>query len=132
MWLFNQASPATRISLTYITIGALTVVWTTVWFVFLYNHPPEHGIVYYVCTGFLITGIALLGIGFGLGSIGRASRPADGVAAQTSPTDAAAQAGTVVVPVSAAPALANGTTVPPPAAAIHVPAVAPPVSGSVR
>jgi len=77
MWFLNQTSPATRVSLTYITVGALTVVWTSVWMAYLYNNPPTSNSPWYLSTGFLVTGMTLLVIGFCLGWIGRASRPAD-------------------------------------------------------
>jgi RsiW-degrading membrane proteinase PrsW (M82 family) len=77
MWLFNQASSAARISLTYITIGAMSVIWTGVWYVYLYNNPPETHSVFYLCAGFLVTGLILILIGFGLGHIGRSAQCAD-------------------------------------------------------
>jgi len=73
----HQTSPPARVSLTYITIGALLIVWSGVWFAFLYNHPPENTRTYYWVTGSLITGVTLLIIGVSLGRIGRASRSAE-------------------------------------------------------
>ncbi len=77
MWVFGQASSAARAALTYITVGALTVIWTVVWFVYLRNHPPETNTVYYFCGGLLATGLALMVIGFAVGRIGRTARRAD-------------------------------------------------------
>jgi hypothetical protein len=77
MWLFNQGSTAARTALIYITAGALVVIWTVVWYIYLHNNPPETNSVYYWCTGFLMTGLAFVLIGFGLGRIGRAARHAD-------------------------------------------------------
>ncbi len=77
MWLFNQASSAARTSLVYITVGAMTVIWTAVWYVYLYNNPPESHSVYYWCTGVLASGLALVLIGLALGRIGRSARGAD-------------------------------------------------------
>ena len=77
MWLFNQASSAARISLIYITVGAMSVVWTGVWYVYLFNNPPETHGAYYWCAGFLVTGLILMLLGFGLGHIGRAAQRAD-------------------------------------------------------
>ena len=77
MWLFNKASSAARISLTYITIGAMSVIWSGVWYVYLYNNPPEAHGVFYWCAGFLVTGLMLILIGFGLGHIGRSAQSAD-------------------------------------------------------
>src|SRR5207248_3825186 len=76
-WLFNQSSTAARTSLVYITVGAMTVIWTGVWYVFLYNNPPETQSVYYWCTGFLVSGLALVLIGLALGRIGCSARGAD-------------------------------------------------------
>lgn len=77
MWLFNQASSAAHISLTYITIGAMSVTWTGVWYVYLYNNPPATHGVFYWCAGLLVTGLVLILIGFGLGHIGRSAQCAD-------------------------------------------------------
>ncbi len=77
MWLFGQASSAARAALIYITVGALMVIWTAVWFVYLRNHPPENSAVYYFCGGLLATGAVLMAIGFGVGRIGRTARHAD-------------------------------------------------------
>lgn len=77
MWFFNQTSSAARIATAYITAGALIVVWTTVWYVYLHNNPPESGIFYYLCSGLFITGLTLAFIGLGLGKIGRVSKSAD-------------------------------------------------------
>jgi hypothetical protein len=118
MWIFNQTSPATRISLVYITTGALTVIWTSVWYAYLYRNPPEGHGVFYVIAGLLISGITLLGIGLGLGWIGRASRPADDVAAHT-PEGPAVVA---MTPAAATPIVAN----PPAPAASTPPAPLPP------
>jgi hypothetical protein len=77
MWLFNRSSSAARVALIYITVGAMIVIWTGVWCVFLHNNPPDTTSVYYLVGGLLVTGLTFLGIGFGLGSIGRAARHAD-------------------------------------------------------
>jgi hypothetical protein len=77
MWLFHQSSSAARTALIYITVGALIVIWTGVWFVYLRNNPPETTNVYYLIGGLAVTGATFLGIGFGLGRIGRAARHAD-------------------------------------------------------
>jgi len=77
MWLFNQASSTARISLTYITLGAMSVIWTVVWYVYLCNNPPESHGVFYWCAGFLVTGLILILIGFGLGHFGRSAQRAD-------------------------------------------------------
>jgi hypothetical protein len=77
MWLFTQASSAARTALIYITAGAVMVIWTLVWYLYLYNNPPETNSADYWCGGLLMTGLALMVIGFGLGRIGRAARHAE-------------------------------------------------------
>jgi hypothetical protein len=76
MW-FKQSFTAGRTALIYITAGTLTVVWATVWYVYLFNNPAETQNAYYWCTGFLVTGLALVLIGLGLGRIGRSAQAAD-------------------------------------------------------
>ena len=70
-------SPATRTAITYITAGALVVIWTIVWFIYLRNNPPSSSTTYYIVGGFMASGVILLMIGLGLGSIGRSARQAD-------------------------------------------------------
>jgi len=104
MWLFNQASSAARISLTYITVGAMSVVWTGVWYVYLYNNPPEAHGAFYWCAGFLVTGLILILIGFGLGHIGRSAQRADLPPQQAAPAVLNTQpASASPVPVPASP-----------------------------
>jgi hypothetical protein len=118
MPLLSNPSPATRTALSYITVGSLTVVWTGIWYVFLYNNPPEpDSTAYYWCTGFLVTGLALLCIGLGLGRIGRAAQRAELIRIEaTSPaatTDAHVgernSSGAEVVPAVAPAAALAGT-----------------------
>jgi RsiW-degrading membrane proteinase PrsW (M82 family) len=75
MWLFTFT--AARTALTYITLGALTVIWAGVWYIYLYNNPPVTQTAYYWCRGFLLTGLTLAVIGFGLSLINRSVQPAD-------------------------------------------------------
>jgi hypothetical protein len=87
MWFFNQTSTAARTALIYITAGALTVIWTGVWYVYLHNNPPETSNPYYWCGGLLLTGLTLMVIGFGLGRIGRSARHAETPATIASPLE---------------------------------------------
>ena len=75
--LINLTSPAARAALIYITVGTLILIWSGVWFVYLRNNPPESDNVFYLCGGCLVSGFALLGIGLGVGTIGRNARHAD-------------------------------------------------------
>jgi hypothetical protein len=58
-------------SLTYITIGAILAIWSSVWF---FGIQPETRVSQSVCAGLFLTGIVFLAIGFGIGQIGRAAR----------------------------------------------------------
>jgi hypothetical protein len=123
MWFFSsQASPGTRVSLGYITVGALIVVWTGVWFWYLRDNPPETSIPYYFSTGCLVTGFVLLIIGFGVGAIARGSRAADATTAQASgnsvvASEVAAPPAVAVQPPPVVRVAPNG----PPAAAAAAP-----------
>ena len=75
MWLFTFT--AARTALTYITVGVLTVIWSGVWYIHLYNNPPATQTAYYWCSGFLLTGLTLAVIGFGLSMINRSAKPAN-------------------------------------------------------
>ena len=100
MWYFSQQpSSAARISLVYITVGALSVIWTSVWYVYLHNNPPDANNVYYLCGGFLVTGLALMLIGFMVGQIGRSARPADIVPHEVTPVIATPPAAGAVAAV---------------------------------
>jgi hypothetical protein len=101
MWIFSQASAAARTALMYITAGALIVIWTAVWYVYLHNNPPETNTVYYWCGGMLASGLSLLLIGFGIGRIGRAAKHADAPTQVVPPVVANPQTGSVVLPSNA-------------------------------
>ena len=63
----SKPSGAAPASLFYITLGALMTVWSGIWFMYLRNHDGSgHSGQFYICTGFLITGLVLLAIGFTL------------------------------------------------------------------
>jgi hypothetical protein len=112
MWVFNQQpSSAARTSLIYITFGAISVIWTGVWYIYLHNNPPDETSVYYWCGGFLVTGLTLMLIGFMVGQIGRSARHADIAPQEVTQPILTPQAPTAA-PVAAAPALnANGVLV---------------------
>ena len=64
--MLPSTSSAARTALVYITVGALLVIWTGVWFVYLRNSAPENAAPYYWCGGLVITGITLIVIGLGI------------------------------------------------------------------
>jgi hypothetical protein len=88
MPMLTKPSAAAKMALAYITIGSLMIVWTGVWFAYLYHNYTfsEHQSVWYVCTALLLTGLTLLVIGLGLGRIGRAARKAELPPSEATPT----------------------------------------------
>ena len=126
MWLVNQTSTAARTALIYITVGALTVIWTVMWYVYLFNNPSETQSAYYWCTGFLVTGVALVFIGLGLRRIGRSARHAD-----LPPAEVPAAAVNLQPTVATVPAAALAPVhVTSPAVALNAPAVLAPPQGT--
>jgi hypothetical protein len=80
-----SSSPSARISLAYITGGALIQVWSWLWFLWLHRHPPASDGPWFVCYGLIFTGVVLLVIGLSLGAIGRAARPAEVLSHEITP-----------------------------------------------
>jgi hypothetical protein len=64
-------------ALFYVTFGALMMVWTAIWFIYLQRHQPVRDATWLWCLGFFLTGLTFLGIGLTVGHIGRAARKAD-------------------------------------------------------
>jgi hypothetical protein len=128
MPVLSKPSAAAFTALTYITLGALIDVWSAIWYIYLANTGrASNDPVWYWCYGFLLTGLALLVIGFGLGQIGRSARhaelPPEEVTAQEAKIDQTAAArAPMIAPVNpAAAAVApNG-----PAVVTTAPAAAP-------
>jgi hypothetical protein len=71
----KQARSATT-ALIYLTVGALTVVWTIIAYIWLHYNEGTFN-QYLWCHGFFLTGIVLMVIGLALGRIGRAARAAE-------------------------------------------------------
>jgi hypothetical protein len=117
MSILSKPSSAARTAVIYITIGALTIVWSGIWYAYLHHAPPKDDYTWYWCYGFLLTGLALLIIGLAIGRIGRSARHAELPPEEVTPAvskaeqNAAAQA-PVIAPVNPAiaPAPANGPT----------------------
>jgi hypothetical protein len=142
MAMLSKPSTAAYTSLIYITLGALTVVWTGVWYAWLRAHPPVTDAPYFWCAGFGVTGVTLLVIGLALGRIGRAARHAELPPPEVTRTEAnvqqtAAQAPVVVpgtTPVQTVPTatVVPGTTPAQPAAPLNggpnAPRATPPVT----
>jgi hypothetical protein len=130
MAMLTKPSAAAKMALAYITIGALMIVWTGVWFAYLYQHqdPPPHPSTYYLCTALMLTGITLLVIGLGLGRIGRAARKAELPPPEAAPTVAHTDQ---IAARTGAPTPENAPAAPPAQAAPAPPAQAIPVTPPV-
>jgi len=61
----------------YITLGALLTVWSAIWYVYLSRTGSENQGLFYLCTGFLVTGLVLLTIGILIGPLARQARKAE-------------------------------------------------------
>jgi hypothetical protein len=126
MAMLTKPSAAAKMALAYITIGSLMIVWTAVWFFYLYRNPSPDQPAYYFCTALLLTGFTLLVIGLGVGRIGRAARHAELPPPEVTPvvaqTDRIAAATGAPSPENVQPgALAASPPAPP---SLPVPAVA--------
>ncbi len=75
--VYKDTSNSARMAVIYITVGALMVVWTGISSLYLMRHGPVRDSTWYWDLGFFLTGLTLVGIGFGLGRIGRTARQAD-------------------------------------------------------
>lgn len=67
----SKQSSAAPTALVYITLGALLTVWSAIWFFYRVQTQNTTGPGHYICLGLLLTGVALLVIGFGVGQISR-------------------------------------------------------------
>ncbi len=70
MSIFSKPSSVARTSVIYITVGALTEVWSGIWFWYLRNNYPSTETTFYWCYGFLLSGVTLMLIGLIIGRIG--------------------------------------------------------------
>jgi hypothetical protein len=125
----SQPSSSAKTSLAYITLGALLLVWTGIWYWYLHNHPE--GVqtrTWYICYGLMGTGAVILIIGLAVGEIGRQARhaelPPPEVKNQEARIDQNAAARPVVVaaqPVASQPATQPGAVPPTPATPVAQP-----------
>jgi hypothetical protein len=119
MPVMSKPSPAARISLIYITLGALMLVWSGIWFVYLKNSESVRAFTWYFCAGFMLTGLTFLIIGMALGRIGRAARhaelpPPEVTAVEAQATQNAAARAPMVAPINpAVPGAVPGNVVTP-------------------
>ena len=75
MAVSSKPLPLPRSAVIYITVGAITIVWCAIWFVYLNNNPPNTNTTYYWCFGFLLSGVMLALIGLGIGRLSSIERP---------------------------------------------------------
>jgi len=121
----TKPSGAAQLAVGYITVGALVLVWSGVWFAWLLLEPGSTTGRFYVCTGTMLSGFVLLCIGLLLGRIGRAAKPADHPpepAVQTT-TDAAGNVTTAAPATAPVPAQPVATA--PQPAVVNPPAAQP-------
>lgn len=105
-------SGSARMAVGYITTGILMIVWTGVWMHYLYNHAQDSSQGYwYISSGLMLSGFALLLIGILMGRIGQEAKNADGVAAMPTVAETAA-----TFPQQVAPQAGNGLPVAAPVA----------------
>lgn len=109
--LWSNQSKSARMSILYITAGALIDVWTLAYYFFIMRpeaetHPGSAGGSWFWVAGFFFTGLALLSIGLFLGSIGRAAAKSEVVPVATLPVSP-------VVPVASTPVVSNAAVTAP-------------------
>ncbi len=85
----SKPSSAAPTALVYITIGSLLTVWSGVWFLYENNTEGSHRGIFYICGGLLLTGIAMLAIGFSIGKLHKKAQEGE-FAAQANAAQAAA------------------------------------------
>jgi hypothetical protein len=138
MPLLSKPAFGPRVSIIYITLGALLDVWTGVWYMTFAR--DDHGNIsrntWFWLAGFFLTGITLIVIGVLIGEIGRKARKAELPPPEAQPQEANIQQTAAAVPqavvTSAVPATTAGAPVAAnpmmgamPAAAAQMPAAQP-------
>jgi hypothetical protein len=109
--MLMSANPSARSAVLYLTVGALTDVWASVWWRYLRVHEDQSSPKWYVCTGLLVTGLVLVVIGLLIGRIGREARHADAPPAPAADAQAIANARMANVNAAAAAQMPIGTAV---------------------
>lgn len=115
----REPSKGAKYAIFYLTAGALVIIWSAVWFYYLVQHDYSAGdIRYYLCTGLLLSGVAVFVIGALIGRIGHEAKQADvPVATVATPATNPAPPPT--------PSRANGATGAPAPAPVQQPVTAP-------
>jgi hypothetical protein len=104
---FRLPSGSARIAVGYITTGILMIVWTGVWMHYLYHNDKESQGYWYVSSGLMLSGFAILIIGILMGRIGQEAKNADGVAAMPTAQETLGNLPQPVAPLQAQPAAAQ-------------------------
>jgi hypothetical protein len=94
--ILSKPSFAVRAAVTYITLGAVMVVWTVVWYLYLNRHGGTD-LAYFADYGFFFTGLVLIVIGITIGRIGRSARHAE-LPSEVNPQGPTAAAPTAIPP----------------------------------
>jgi hypothetical protein len=134
MPLVTKTSPAAQMAVGYITVGALVLVWSGVWMTWLFWQSVSSSVSYFLCTGTMLSGLALLVIGLCLGYIGRAAKHAEQPAELASQTvrDHAGNVMTTAPAPAVAPVQAPPAVVQPGAPQVPQPIVTAPANGASR
>jgi hypothetical protein len=81
--IMSKPSKAAHMAILFVTVGALLMVWSGVWYAWmLHQMPPDASQPHkdgwlYLCYAIFLSGLVLFIIGFLLGRIGRAGRRAE-------------------------------------------------------
>lgn len=125
MWGQTKQATSATTALIYVTAGALTDVWSAVYYVYLTRHTPAGDNAYLWCAGFFCTGLCFIIIGLAVGRIGRSALNAETAATPTqvvtTPTVAAVPP-TPPAPAATLPAAPAPNAVAPPPAIPRAPA----------
>jgi hypothetical protein len=124
----KQATSATM-ALVYITVGALMVVWTIIYYIYLSRNNASSN-TFLWCYGFFFTGLVLIAIGFAVGRIGRAARQAEVASTPVTPGVPAAPVAPTAGANGAPATPAAPATAPTAPAAVPVAPVAAPPAGT--
>ncbi len=78
--ILSKPSKAAQMAIAFVTLGALVMVNTAMFYIYTINHPPADGhndSSLYWCYSFFFSGMTLFVIGLLLGRIGRSGRKAE-------------------------------------------------------
>lgn len=81
--ILSKPSKAAHMAILYVTIGALLMVWSGVWYAWMMHttapdpSQPHNDGYLYLCYAIFFSGLTVFVIGFALGRIGRAGRTAE-------------------------------------------------------